>query len=66
MLHALFIAICAVGVVFFLTCIHGLIADLRKDRSKGIIGDLNPRNPLRLGPAARISPRQNERLHRPS
>ena len=42
MLHALFIAICAVAVVFFPICIHGLIVDLRKQKQKGLIGDLTP------------------------
>lgn len=40
MLHAVFIAICAVAVVFFPICIYGLIVDLRKQ--KGLIGDLTP------------------------
>jgi len=40
MLHALLIATCAVGVVFWLICIHGLLGDLRKQRSQGLIGDL--------------------------
>lgn len=40
MLHAVFIAICAVAVVFFPLCIYGLIVDLKKQ--KGLIGDLTP------------------------
>ena len=38
MLHALFIAICAVAVVFFPIYIYGLIVDRRKQ--KGLIGDV--------------------------
>ena len=40
MLHAVFIAICVVAVVFFPICIYGLIVDLRKQ--KDFIGDLTP------------------------
>ena len=40
MLHALFIAICAVGVVFFSICNYGLILDLRNNKDR--IGDLTP------------------------
>ena len=40
MLHAVFIAICVVAVVFFPICIYGLIVDLRNQ--KGLIGDLTP------------------------
>jgi hypothetical protein len=38
MLHAVFIAICVVAVVFFPICIHGLVVDLRKQ--KGLNGGL--------------------------
>lgn len=44
MLHALLIALCAIGVVFWLICIHGLIGDLREQRSKNLIGDLSPQS----------------------
>lgn len=37
MLHAVFIAICVVAVVFFPFCIFGLIVDLRKEE-EGLIG----------------------------
>jgi hypothetical protein len=44
MLHVLLTALCAVGVVFWLICIHGLIGDLREHKSKNLIGDLTPQS----------------------
>jgi hypothetical protein len=51
MLHALFIAISTVGVVFFPICMYGFILYLRNNRDR--IGDLAPQ--VRV--AAQFSPR---------
>lgn len=55
MLHALFIAICTVGWVFFSICIYGFALDLRHNRDR--IGDLTPRTKVGTQFSPRTPPR---------
>ena len=62
MLHALFIAICAIAVVFFPVRIHGLIVDLRKQ--KGLIEDLTlESHKHQHAPSPNFIPARMSRLH---